>query len=81
MPFVQRIEGHEYILFAVYQHTLEDTYLMKGADVYSRSGDKKGFWPVSNMPDWLPEKLDAYARRMRLAGTFSRVIRDENDLA
>jgi len=81
MPFVQRVEHHEYILIAVLQGGLDGHDIVVGADCYDRDGTYKGFWEIANMPPGLPDKLAAYTKRMHLAYPQPRrVIRDTKDL-
>lgn len=67
MPFVQVIEGHKYILCPVIQDLLEGNFVLKGADVYSTTGNPLGFWPVENM-------MGAIADRLRRYCTFTRRV-------
>jgi hypothetical protein len=80
MPYVQRVEGHDYILVAVFQTTLERTKVLMGADVYSRDGAYKGFWPKENMPEWLPERLNRYFAHRTQTYEHGRIIKCKEEL-
>lgn len=61
MPFVQRYNGHEYILVPVFQASMLTDDVLEGAYVYTRQGKCKGYWPIHNMLGSIADNLRAWA--------------------
>jgi hypothetical protein len=95
MPYIQRIDGREYILSAVVHLSREDVdgsffgitregarhcYLLTGAEVYSRKGVHMGFWSVAEMPEYLPGRLKGYFLRELFANTPTQNLKSTDFL-
>lgn len=81
MPYVQSINGHKYILQAVFQEGLEGDWKMAGCNVFKLDGTPMGFWDYYDMPLDLSYNLKKYAIKMRAQAPWQeKRIRRPSDL-